>query len=127
MDATELDLLTRAFDSMRSGPRSLTRVYGAMADIDGLESVLEEQKLAAWLETASLASPVRMRVARALIDWDAAEGLPWVGGTARNTVERRSLVYETLEIEPLLRQRLDDVARVVLVEPPVVVATAHTD
>lgn len=72
-------------------------------------SPLDEPALVDALATPDVNDPARVRFQLLISRWDAAEGGDWVSGTRPHGTDRRTLVYERLELSETARERLDQV------------------
>ncbi len=113
LDAGPLPLLRELLDAARK--RRLALVESGARHI--LQEILSEDEN----------SPARNVFTRSLIQWDHVDAV-WAGGNAPNTVERRSKIYDLLDVPPAFRERCDHLIPARLdVEEPAVIAEDHAD
>jgi hypothetical protein len=99
IDASIL-IISKAFSLMEERPRALEKALTTAAAFED-ESPISVQAIAEHLRQASVDDPVRGLIHHALAHWDTANSPIWAAATAAQTLERRALVYQLLEVEHL--------------------------
>src|SRR5579885_3217523 len=111
-DPVLLLIYSSVLDGMKhAGPRAINKRLSVEADDAGEPDAAEEGALRKHLADAPPDDPVLKRLRLALAEWDYSPSeADWTDGTAPNTEERRSAIYEALGWEPETRALLDEIA-----------------
>jgi hypothetical protein len=122
MTTTITNIARDAFGWMASGPKPLAKA---------LEASCEDKHIVAkflkHLEAVASSDPVFNLVNQKLSAWDYDTGAGWNGGTANNTEERRTKIYELLRADAALIDILNKKFPPNLnYEAPIVIAREHT-
>jgi hypothetical protein len=119
------DVLNGALGSMQSGPKPLDRALKASASLNFEQDDFDPVLVRDHLATAGAGDATAGIFRRALAGWDAEGDESWTTGTARNSDERRTVIYDLLKLDNdfiMIGDRLFPPHRLA---PPVVIAGAH--
>jgi hypothetical protein len=89
-------------------PRPLSTLRQAAALLDGRHYEVTEDRIREVLDNESWAGPLHRVLQVHMARWDHAENSEWTDGTSANTPERRTRVYDLLQLDVALRQSLDE-------------------
>lgn len=128
MTSQYLERIDAALGSMSLlGPRALIPYlkqpapdFEQLADSE-LSSVLD------LILTEDANHPARLRFAGLIREWDNLKNPSWAANTSRNTLGRRTRIYELLKLEALLKTRVDTLIPFFAIEEPLIIAEAHVD
>lgn len=93
---TSFELYKIALEGMSHRPRDLDRALQLVSNLDDREVSLVRDDLFALLEQNDANEPIAIIFHQKLAGWDYLSDPEWAGGTARNTIARRSIIYESL-------------------------------
>jgi hypothetical protein len=101
--------LVPALQSLDGRPPSpLLKTVNFLADMAG-SAPLDEAALIDALTTSDVNDGARVRFQLLVSRWDADLSADWAGTTAPHSADRRSFIYDRLQVSDPFRQRLDDV------------------
>ncbi len=117
-----------ALGAMRAaGPRDLRAFLAQPAPDVPPATASEITQMLDTLLSDDPNNPSRLRFSDALRGWDNAKDASWIGGTRRNTRERRALIHEKLKSGDSLGARIDGILPFFPLEEPLIIATEHED
>lgn len=122
MTAARYEVLDAALNVMVKGPTPLEPTLDAVRALAGLTATLSIDELFEYLRKAPADDALRYRLRTSLYAWDYDLTGEWTVSTARNTDERRQLIYERLELPAAFREFLDLTLPFASQEPVIVVA-----
>lgn len=93
------DILSGALGSMQAGPKPLDRALKASASVNFEQDDFDPSQVRSRLATSSAGDATASIFRRALAGWDAEGDEMWTNGTARNSDERRTLIYVLLKLD----------------------------
>jgi hypothetical protein len=119
---TIFDVTRNVLGFMASGPAPLARTLEFSARDDQMVAKFTEH-----IRAASSSDPVFNLLNQKLSGWDYDGGAAWAGGTRSNSEERRTKIYELLEIDGDLVKLFDEKFPPNLNhDAPIVIAREHT-
>ena len=115
-------IVQNVFGGMASGPRNLTRALQYHSDdASGID-----EHFIGHIEHAPASDPVAQTVSTHLSAWDYEGTSTWVDGTERNTLKRRTKIYDLLGLaEPAMKLMDERFPPHLAIEPPIVIAREH--
>lgn len=116
------EILDAALNVMVKGPTPLTRALEVAPSLAGISGSLSVDQLAEQLGRAAADDPVRNRLRTSLVAWDYDNVSEWTAGTARNTEERRQLIYQCLDLPERFSAYLDGTLPFARLDPVIVIA-----
>ena len=116
------EILDSALNVMVKGPTSLERALDLAPSLAGLDGSLSAEDLVVLLSGAAADDPLRNRLRTSLVAWDYDNLSGWTAGTARNTEERRSLIYDRLDLPDDIRKFIDETLPFARLDPVIVIA-----
>lgn len=117
-------LLNGALAIMQAGPGNIEAAVAASAAVNRLPLETTDT-VRRYLETASPGDEAGGIFRRALAGWDNEVSADWHGETARNSDERRALVYDALGLDEAFRTLCEAKFPFLRRESPVVIAERH--
>ncbi|WP_165837127.1 Z1 domain-containing protein [Phenylobacterium hankyongense] len=119
------DILGGALGSMQSGPKPLFRALKLSASLNFEQDDFDPETVRDHLAGASAGDDTAGIFRRALAGWDAEGDEAWTEGTARNSDERRALIYRQLKLADDFVEICERLFPPHRLAPPVVIAGAH--
>ena len=121
------DVLNGALNAMQKGPKPLAKALSLSAQINDHDpGSCSVEKLAGYLAEASAGDDIANIFRKALAGWDNAPQAHWTASTDQNTLDRRALIYNALDLAEGFVALCDVKFRFKELEAPVVIAQEHT-
>jgi len=122
MTAASYEVLDAALNVMVKGPTPLERALDSAPGLAGLTAALTTEELFKHLQDAPADDALRNRLRTSLVGWDFDLMGEWTASTARNTDERRRIIYERLQLPADFTEFLDLTLPFAPHQPVIVVA-----
>lgn len=124
MTSHRYEIVDAALNVMVKGPTPLERALELAPTLAGITGGLSLDELLDHLRKGEADDAVRNRVRQALVAWDYDNLSDWTAETARNTPERRQLIYAQLGLPDQFSAFLDETLPFARLDPVIVIAEA---
>src|SRR5665647_1600150 len=97
------NVLSGALNLMQTGPRPIDTALRMSAELNRYDA-FNAADLWTYLEGAATSDEGATIFRQALAKWDNEADAAWITGTERNTIQRRSLIYNSLDLNSAARE-----------------------